>query len=302
MLFIVMVVGVLGLGLILMEKFEGSISDCKVVDDVVFKLLYPLLFIVSVPMISTDAYMDMSRLSLTIIAVLFVLNLIVRLFATVFSQSAVTGTLVAQFFTLPRLFMFSGPILLISLGPDMVLTLIVVGILPTIILNAISTKKSKFVCTFKPLFDASYQHPMPMIFGLLCGFVVSFMPMGTNELQILSLIYQFVCPAILVLSAARVAVEFQNQRITFVSLCFVVVKFLFAAIICVGFANLGFNNEIIAVLGLVLISPCYYLVYLSPKELTEAIYFIEMLQQSHFWTMVLFAFIIPIVLGLQYLA
>ena len=301
MLFIVMIAGLLGLGLILMEKFEGSIADCKVIDDVVFKLLYPLLFIVSVPMISSESYIEMSRLSLTMIVVLFLLNIVIRLFATVFSQSRLIGILVSQFFTLPRLLMFSGPVLLIAFGPEMILALIVVGILPSVVMNSTATKKSKFVCTFKPLFDASYQHPLPMVFGLLCGFVISVLPLAVNEFTILSYVYQFLCPAILVMSMARVAVEFQNQRITFLSLCYVLVKFLFAAVITFGLASMGFNNTTISVIGLILISPCYYLVYVSPKDLPDTIRFIEMLQQSHFWTLILFAFIIPIVLGFNYL-
>ena len=291
MYLMLMIAGILGLGLMMMEKYEGSIKDCNVIDDCVFKLLYPLLYIVSIPLVPLDGYVHVSYLTLVVLVALLVMYLVTYFVSYAFTPHHVIKSMIAQYFTMTRVMMFAGPILIITYGPAMSLLTLVVGLLPSIVLSSMGSKGDQYICTFKPLHESSYKHPMPIAFGVVLGFLMSLIGFwGEVEFIIFASIFKFIVPTILVLSLARIAIEFQYQQIALKPLFGVVIKVLLTAVVVSIMSLLGFSGDTLRIVGLIFLSPSLFFVIIDNQLIDTIEGGIVYLQQSHFWLMMFYAF------------
>ncbi len=285
-----MVCGLLGLGLFLTFKLEWAELDLKFIDRVCICVFYPLLFLTGIPLLEFNRVMPMVETSLAVLCILSACWLITYAFTTAMGKSGACRVLMCQIIAYPRFVMCAAPILLLVLGPETLVLILVMAVVPVILTKVANQQDDETCHTFSMRSDFA----LPSFWAIIIGVAIAFLPHFEIELQLFQLMFQLLCSSQLLLVLMRSAIEASQVSITWRGLLYVLSKALLALIIGAGMLQVGFGDEAIVITVLTLIVPAWFLLQVKDHELPLVQRAGALLAESQFWFFLMLLTIVPI--------
>ena len=290
-----MVYGLLGLAIFLACKLEWSKIEIGVIDELCFRMVYPLLFLIGVPLIDVSAIFPMVQTALALQCILVALWLIGYVFATVRGATGAQRLVTSQMLSYSRFAMYAGPVLMTIFGPQVLILVALMAVIPFILTKKSGAASGDVFHTF----SVSSSYAAPAVIGLLLGVLVALLPQGELELQFLWSVFQLLSSSLVFLILLRSAIEASVVRLSWHGLVYILGKALLALVICAGLIQIGFRDEAIIMIGLALIVPSWFLLETDGDDIAVVEKAGITVAQSQFWFFLMLISAVPVFLVLS---